>query len=471
MASLVQVPGMKAEIPTPSRHRRGDTQPGYAKDLAAELSPKIEGEVRFDDGSRALYSTDGSNYRQAPIGIVVPRSIEDIIQTMAKCREYGAPILARGGGTSLTGNCCNVAVVIDHSKYMRDVLDLDSRKKEARVQPGVVLDDLRNRAEQYHLTFAPDPATHSHNTLGGMLGNNSCGIHSVMAGKTEENTIELDVLTYDGLRMRVGKTSDEELERIIREGGRRGEIYAGMKRIVDKHADLIRARYPKIPRRVSGYNLPSLLPENGFDMAKFLVGSECTLVYILEATLRLVYSPPARTLLVLGYPTIYEVADHVMEVLESRPLALEGVDQRLAENMKKKGLNLEDIQYLPEGGGWLYLEFGGENKKEADGRARELMAKLTKQRHSPTMRLYDDKAREDRAWEIRESGLGAIFFPISMTAIASPSRPSRLASSFRTRRSATSRRRFGARRKFMSIASTTPSCDSKRRTPCSRAWG
>src|SRR5260221_9166819 len=222
-----------------------------AEALASELRRVIEGEVRFDDGSRALYSTDASNYRQIPIGVVLPRSADDVIATVALARKHGAPILARGGGTSLAGQCCNVAVVLDFSKYMHDIVEMNPAEHFARVQPGIILDDLRNAAEEHRLTFGPDPATHSRCTLGGMIGNNSCGVHGLMAGKTVDNIDELEILTYDGVRMRVGPTSEAELETIIAEGGRKGEIYAGMKRIRDTYGDLIRAKYPKIPRRVS----------------------------------------------------------------------------------------------------------------------------------------------------------------------------------------------------------------------------
>src|SRR6266851_8388735 len=197
--------------------------------LAHELRASIRGEVRFDEGSRALYATDGSNYRQVPIGVVLPRGVEDVIQTVALCRRYAVPLLPRGGGTGLAGQSCNTAVIIDMSKYMRAILEIDPGQKIARVQPGIVLDVLRAAAERSHLTFGPDPATHAQCTLGGMIGNNSCGTHSVMAGKTSENIETLDILTYDGLRLRVGKTSDEELAQIMREGGRRGDIYARLK--------------------------------------------------------------------------------------------------------------------------------------------------------------------------------------------------------------------------------------------------
>src|SRR5438477_6820427 len=212
--------------------------------IETELHRRIRGEVRFDAGSRALYATDGSNYRQVPIGVVIPRDIEDVVQTVAVCREHDVPILPRGGGTSLAGQCCNVAVVIDCSKYLDGIVELDPGARTARVQPGVVLDELRKAAERHHLTFAPDPSTHDHCTLGGMIGNNSCGVHSVMGGKTDDNVAGLEILTYDGVRMRVGQTSEEEFDTRISEGGRRGEIYAKLRALRDKYADLIRSRYP-----------------------------------------------------------------------------------------------------------------------------------------------------------------------------------------------------------------------------------
>src|SRR5437899_10402379 len=291
--------------------RRTPRVPVGAQALADALRASISGEVRFDAGSQALYATDGSNYRQVPVGVVIPTNAEDVIQTVALCRRYHVPLLPRGGGTSLAGQTCNTAIVLDMSKYMRTILAINPEQKLARVQPGLVLDALRLAAEQYHLTFGPDPATHAQCTLGGMIGNNSCGTHSVMAGMTSDNIEALDILTYDGLRMRVGKTSDEELEQIIREGGRRGDLYARLKALRDTYADLIRARFPNIPRRVSGYNLDQLLPENSFHVARALVGTEGTCITLLEATVRLVYSPPARTLLVLGFSDAFEAADHV----------------------------------------------------------------------------------------------------------------------------------------------------------------
>src|SRR5579884_2129471 len=381
--------------------------PPHAAALAAELAATVRGEVRFDDGSRALYAADASNYRQVPIGVVLPRNADDVVATVAAARRHGAPILARGGGTSLAGQCCNVAVVLDFSKYMNRIVALDPERRQARIEPGLVLDDLRNAAEQHHLTFGPDPATHNHCTLGGMIGNNSCGVHALMAGKTDDNVDELEVLTYDGLRLRVGPTSDDELARIIAEGGRRGQIYAGLKALRDRYADEIRRRYPHIPRRVSGYNLEQLLPENGFHVARALVGSECTCVVVLEATARLVPSPPERTLVVLGYPDIYSAADHVPWLLESKPIGLEAFDGRLVEYMRRNGLHVSDLRLLPKGNGWLLVEYGGETRAEADDRARAMLDALKQQPHPPQAKRYDDPADEALVWQIRESALGA----------------------------------------------------------------
>jgi FAD/FMN-containing dehydrogenase/Fe-S oxidoreductase len=378
-----------------------------ANGLASALSRHVRGDVRFDDGSRALYATDASNYRQVPIGVVLPHGVDDVLATISLAREYGAPILCRGGGTSLAGQCCNVAVVLDFSKYLAEILDIDPARRIARVQPGVVLDRLRNAAEKHHLTFGPDPATHDRCTLGGMIGNNSCGVHSVMSGKTDDNIEELEIVTYDGLRMNVGQTSDAELEKIVGEGGRRGEIYAGLKKLRDAYSELIRKRYPNIPRRVSGYNLNYLLPENGFHVARALVGSEGTCVTVLEASCRLVESPPERVLLLIAYPDIFQCADRVPEIMAHHPIGLEGIDDLLVEFTRRKGLSPEGLAMLPPGGGWLFVEFGAATAAEAESQARKLMRTLSQSSTPPQMRLFADSQLAKRAWEVRESALGA----------------------------------------------------------------
>jgi len=374
--------------------------------LVEALRSQVHGEIRFDRGTRALYATDGSNYRQVPIGVVLPRDTEDVLATVALCRQFGAPLLCRGGGTSLAGQCCNVAVILDFSKYMAKILEIDPARRIARVEPGVVLDHLRAAAEKHHLTFAPDPATHDRCTIGGMIGNNSCGVHSVMAGKTDDNIEALDVLTYDSVRMNVGATSAEELQRICAAGGRRGETYTKLQTIAATYGLLVRQRFPSIPRRVSGYNLNYLLPENGFHVARALVGSEGTCVTILEATCRLVESPPERVLLVVGYPDIYQCADCVPEIMTHNPIGLEGFDDLLVGYTRQKGINSEGLALLPEGGGWLMVEFGAETAREAESQARNLMQSLRRAANPPNVNLYTDKQQTRRVWEVRESSLG-----------------------------------------------------------------
>ena len=246
--------------------------------LEAELRGAIRGEVRFDTGTKAAYATDGSNYRQVPIGVVIPKTREDIIKSIAICNKHHAPVLSRGGGTSLAGQCCNIAVILDMSKYYNKILHIDEKNKLVKVEPGIVLDTMRHTTErEFGLTFGPDPSTHTHCTIGGMMGNNSCGTHSVMAqiegygARVSDNTESLTLLTYDGFMMEAGPTTEEELERYISDGGRKGEIYGKLKKLREKYTDEIRKKYPNIPRRVSGYNLDELLPERSFNVARMLV--------------------------------------------------------------------------------------------------------------------------------------------------------------------------------------------------------
>ncbi len=366
------------------------------KELQAALAAAVAGEVRFDAGARAAYASDASNYRQVPIGVVLPRSAADMVAALAACRAHGAPVLARGGGTSLCGQSVNAAVVFDCSKYMDRVISVDAAACTALVEPGVVCDSLRAEAEKHGLTFGPDPATHSRCTLGGMIGNNSCGAHSVMAGKTAENIEALEVLTYDGARFWCGPTDDAEFKRIVALGSRQSEIYLALKALADKYADRVRAGFPKIKRRVSGYNLDQLLPENGFNVARALVGTEGTCALTLQAKARLVKSPPHRVLLVQGYPDIYAAGDAVPEVLAAGPIACEGLDEPIIGGLRERKLKLDDLKLLPEGKAWLMIEFGGGTPEEAIEKAKALSG-----------RLVIDKGEMARLWAIRETGASA----------------------------------------------------------------
>ncbi|MEV0400977.1 FAD-linked oxidase C-terminal domain-containing protein [Actinoallomurus sp. NPDC050550] len=380
--------------------------------LQRDLEARVDGEVRFDAGSRAAYAHDSSNYRQTPIGVVVPHCVEAAVEAVRVCREHGTPLLSRGGGTSLAGQCCNEGVVIDWSKYCDRLVWLDESRRRALVEPGVCLDDLNDRLKPHGLHVGPKPSTHDTCTIGGMVGNNSCGASAQAYGKMVDSVIRLEVLTYDGVRMWVGETSDEEYEKILTEGGRRAEIYRAMRELRDENLALIRTRYPDIPRRVSGYNLDSLLPERGFNVARALVGSESTLVTVLQAEIELFPVAKYQTLAVMGYPDIFRAGDAVPRVASHRPLALEGLDETLidiarAENAAGK----EALEGLPEGSGWLMVRFGGDTREEADARAEQMIKDLRGSEHDPHVVFMDDPAEEERLWKIREAGLGATAYP------------------------------------------------------------
>jgi FAD/FMN-containing dehydrogenase/Fe-S oxidoreductase len=399
--------------PVPPAPRAAQNErPADWQALASELREQLDGEVRFDDGSRALYAYDASVYRQVPIGVIVPKHADDVVAGLALCRAHDVPVFGRGCGTSLAGQCCNVGVVFDFSKYMHGIEALDADARFARVRPGTVCDVLRDAAEEHGLTFGPDPATHDHCTLGGMIGNNSCGTHSVMAGKTVDNILELDLVTYDGVRMTVGPTTDDELTQIIAGGGRRGEIYAGMKRIRDTYGGLIRERYPDIPRRVSGYNLDSLLPEKGFNVAQAVVGSESTLALVLSAKARLVPSPPQRALVVIGFDDVPSAADAVPEILEYGPIALECFDHTVVENLQQKGHRFGGERLMPDGSAWLLVEFGASTHEEAQAPARRLERSVP--RHATAIKVYDEPDEETAVWEIRRHGVGSTRLPVAL---------------------------------------------------------
>jgi len=377
--------------------------------LEMELRKSVRGEIGFDAGTRSLYTTDASHYRQVPIGVVYPRDTADVEAAVAACRKFGAPILSRGGGTSLAGQCCNVAVVLDFSRYLDRILHFDFDGKIARVEPGIVLDRVREAAETRHMTFAPDPATHNRCAIGGMIGNNSCGVHALMGGKTVDNIESMRVLLYDGTVLEVGATSEDEMNAILREGGRKAEIYARLRDIRDRYAWLIRERFPKIPRRVSGYNLDQLLPENAFHIARALVGTEGTCVTVLEATLRLMHSPPCRALVGLGFDDVFLAADHVPQILEHKPIGLEGFDAMIVEFMQRKELATADLPLLPPGRGHLLVEFGGETREEATTQAQAMIDACRRNPRPPTTRLYSSEEAK-RVWHVRESALGATVF-------------------------------------------------------------
>ncbi|MGW1790066.1 FAD-binding and (Fe-S)-binding domain-containing protein [Streptomyces tubercidicus] len=362
------------------------------RDLAKELAAAVRGEVSFAAADRALVTMDASNYRRVPRAVVAPRDAEDVAAALRVCREHGVPVVPRGAGTSIAGQATGVGVVLDFTRHMRRIVSLDPAARTAVVQPGVILDDLRAAAGAHGLTFGPDPSTHSRCTLGGMIGNNSCGSHSVAWGTTADSVRELELLTYGGEPVRAGRGTDPT-------GAPTGlppALRDGVKRLVDGELALLRTGYPDLPRRISGYALDALLPENGTDLARALTGSEGTLGVLTEATVRLVETPAARVLAVLAYPDESAAAEAAHTLLPYRPMTVEGMAADL----------VGDAAGLPKGGAWLFVEMGGVSPGEATARARAL-CRAAAADGSTDHTVVTDPVGQRALWRIREDASGA----------------------------------------------------------------
>lgn len=354
-----------------------------------------------------MYTSDASNYRQIPLGVVYPRTSEDIKMTVQLCQQHGHPVLMRGGGTSQNGQCVNNAIVIDCSRFMTRILDIDTTKRTALIEPGVVCDALKASAQEHGLTFGPDPATHSRCTLGGMIGNNSCGPHSMLAGKTVENVHELEILTSDGHSFWVGPTNDEAFAAIVKAGGKQAEIYTRLKSLVDQHADEIRRKYPTIKRRVSGYNLDQLLPENNFNVARALVGTEGTCVSILQAKVRLIENPKHVRLVVLGFEDIFSAGDAVPHILPFSPIAMEGLDWNIVGGLNDRNLRQREVGLLPEGRAWLLIELAGNTLTTVDDSVDRFTTAMQNNELIKSVLTVLNPADEKALWSIREQGASA----------------------------------------------------------------
>ncbi|MFE0024711.1 FAD-binding and (Fe-S)-binding domain-containing protein [Amycolatopsis sp. NPDC059021] len=356
-------------------------------------------EILTDAATLALYTTDASNYRHVPLGVVLPRSVDEVAAAVAACRERGLPVIARGGGTSVAGNSCGPGVVIDTSRFVRGVAELDPAARLARVAPGTVLDDLQALAAPHGLRFGPDPSTHSRCTIGGMIGNNACGSHSVAWGRTADVVRELDVLLYDGTRFTAGPATPSEVDERAARPGTEGRVYRELRTLVRENLGLLRTELSTWPRRVSGYGLEHLLPENGFDLAKALVGSEGTCVTVLGATVALAELPKHRVLAVLGFPSDIAAADAVPSILPWSPLTVEGVDAQLVALLEPGRAD-----GLPPGEAWLFVEMAGDEPGLAEERARSLANELGDALTGAT--VLADPAAQRRLWRIREEGAG-----------------------------------------------------------------
>jgi FAD/FMN-containing dehydrogenase/Fe-S oxidoreductase len=399
--------------------------------LRRRLEQEVQGEVRFNTVAKALYATDASNYRQVPIGVVIPRTLEDIVAIHRACHAFGAPIVNRGGGTSLSGETVNFAVVIDNSKYLTEIGDADPGTQTVTCQPGVINEQLNEKVGgQIGMIFGPDPSTHSRCTIGGNLGNNSCGIHSVQSqlygpGPRTSDCVEaLEIVTYDGERFWVGVNEEEQLDEIILAGGRKGEIYRQLRDLRDRYADLIRERYrpvDEVPRRVSGYNLDELLPERGFNVARALVGTESTCVTVLQATFKLTPALLRRTLVVVEFDALHEAAEHCEEIVEQwRPIGLEALDHELIEDQLIGGKHVSQIEELPRrdrpDAAWLLVQFGADEPGESEKIAARFRDWLISEKGYAEERIEVVPSKEEGGhsgdlWQVREGGLGATAFP------------------------------------------------------------
>ncbi|WP_435602335.1 FAD-binding and (Fe-S)-binding domain-containing protein [Streptomyces sp. bgisy130] len=361
------------------------------RNLAEELAAAVRGEVSFAAADRALVTMDASNYRRVPRAVVAPLDAEDVAAALRVCREHGVPVVPRGAGTSIAGQATGVGVVLDFTRHMRRIVSLDPAARTAVVQPGVILDDLRSAAAAHGLTFGPDPSTHSRCTLGGMIGNNSCGSHSVVWGTTADSVRELELLTYGGERVRAGRGTGHT-------GAPTGlppRLRDGVKSLVDAELALLRTGYPDLPRRISGYALDALLPEKGTDLARALTGSEGTLGVLTEATVRLVETPAARVLAVLAYPDESAAAEAAHTLLPHGPMTVEGMAADLVGSAAG----------LPKGGAWLFVEMGGTSPGEAVARA-EALCRAAAADGSTDHTVVTDPAGQRALWRIREDASG-----------------------------------------------------------------
>ncbi|WP_436786189.1 FAD-binding and (Fe-S)-binding domain-containing protein [Yinghuangia sp. YIM S10712] len=363
--------------------------------LARALRSRVRGGVHFDAQTRALHSMDASNYRHVPPGVVAPRDVEDLVAAVAVCHEHRAPMTVRGGGTSISGQATGNGIVLDTSRHLTRIHDIDPDARVAVVEPGVVLDQLRSAAAPFGLTFGPDPSTHSRCTLGGMIGNDACGAHSVAWGRTSANVAWLEVLTSDGVRLRVGEGAAPAVGSEVGAERIRADLHA----LADDNLALLRRGFPQLPRRGSGYALDRLLPEQGRDLVGALVGSEGTCAVILRAGVRLVAAPRARALAVLGFADDIAAAEVAPALLPYGPLTVESLSAELAALARSApGVR------LPGGGAWLFVETGGDTSDEAAARAYAVARELGL---APgAFRVAVDAAEQRALWRIREEAAG-----------------------------------------------------------------
>ncbi|MFI6278651.1 FAD-binding and (Fe-S)-binding domain-containing protein [Streptomyces sp. NPDC050988] len=347
-------------------------------ELRSELRKAVRGEVAFDATARALTTMDASNYRRVPLGVVAPRDADDVAAALSVCSRLRVPVVARGGGTSIAGQATGTGVVLDFTRHMNRIVSLDAQARTAVVQPGVVLDRLQEAAAPHGLRFGPDPSTHGRCTLGGMIGNNSCGSHSVAWGTTADSVRELSVVTARGQFLSPGRSWSGAPE--------------GLRALVEGELGRLRTGFPDLPRRISGYALDALLPEKGADVARSFCGSEGTLGVLTEAVVALVEAPRARALAVLAYADESAAAEAAAGLLPYGPLTVEG----MAADLVRADAG------LPRGGAWLFVETGGGTAAEARARADAIVRAAD----VVDSLVVTDPAGQRALWRVREDASG-----------------------------------------------------------------
>ena len=377
------------------------------RQLVDELNLQVQGEVRFDKMSRALWSTDASIYQIEPVGVVLPKTKDDIIAVLETAQKYGVSVLPRGGGTSLAGQTVGESIVLDFSRYMRDVVEINPEEGWVRTQPGIILDELNRILAPHNVLFAPDPSTSSRGNVGGALGNNSCGAHSIMWGKTVDNVHELDVILSNGDTTTFGQLSGDSLEAKMRGSGFEGDIYRSLFEIGEGNRDEILSRYPKIQRRVSGYNLDEFVSGSNFNMARFVVGSEGTLVTITEAKLRVVPVPKYKGLAVLHCMELIESMEATVAALDLDPSAIELIGSmiiRQAQSNLSYSRITDFIEGEPEA--LLAIELVANSEKELAHKFDLLKEMISKGGWGYSLVWLTKDADQEKVWDVRKAGLG-----------------------------------------------------------------
>jgi FAD/FMN-containing dehydrogenase/Fe-S oxidoreductase len=378
-------------------------------DIESALKSRVSGEVKFDPFTRVLYSTDASIYQMEPVGVVIPRNVEDVLAVIQVANETGVPVLPRAGGTSLAGQTVNHAIVTDFSKYLNQIIEVNKEEQWARVQPGIVLDDLNRQLIPYGLMYAPDPTTSSRACVGGGVGNNTCGAHSVIYGKTLDHIKELDVILSDGTQTHFQTLDARELEAKLNGVGLESDIYRGVRRLAQENVAEISARYPNIMRRVSGYNLDQFLVDDNFNMTKMIVGSEGTLCVVTEVKINLVPRPTMTALSVVHFEDIFGASEAVQHILEHGPSSIEIMDNNVLERSRASanlGSNMAFVEGSP--GAILVVEFYGETEAELTDKATKLQNDMERLGHGYATVNMLDRAAQASVWAVRKQGLGLL---------------------------------------------------------------